>query len=163
MVYIKPLSEEKIQLYLSNYANNDNKIKIAFAHFRSLLEIGIRFESEKKTFEQMDEIILRSKEDPNKVIELRDFPDEKKFVFLNHIFDYLDIDKFGKYFVLRRVNLLCVDKKYYYLLEATKNGVVIKYEGENSYFKKLELKEGLNRGFIKKSNNPTYLRKYDYC
>lgn len=160
MDYVKPLSEEKIKLYLSNYAND--YLKRAFVYFRSFLNSNIKFESEKTTFSQMNGIKLRSKTDSNIVIELSDFYDEEKMDFINRIVKYLDIEKFGKYFILRIINLLCFDNNFYYLLQATKNGVIIEYKGENEHGRRLELKEGSNRGIIQKNNTPMYIKKWGY-
>ena len=160
MDYVKPLSEEKINLYLSNYA--DDYLRRAFVYFRYFLDYNIKFESEKTTFSQMNGIKFRSKKDPNRVIELSDFSYGDKRDFLNHIVDYLGIEKIGKYFIFREINLLYFDTNFYYLLESTKNGIITKYKGENEQMRILELKEGSNRGIIKQNNTPKYVKKWDY-
>lgn len=160
MDYVKPLSEEKIKLYLSNYA--DDYLRRAFVYFRYFLDYNIKFESEKTTFSQMNGIKFRSKTDSNRVIKLSDFSDEDKRDFLNHIVDYLGIEKIGKYFIFREIYLLYFDNNFYYLLEATKNGIITKYKGENEQMRILELKEGSNRGIIQKNSTPKYVKKWDY-
>ena len=126
------------------------------------MDYNIKFESEKTTFSQMNGIIFRSKNDPNRVIELSDFSYGDKRDFLNHIVDYLGIEKIGKYFIFREINLLYFDTNLYYLLESTKNGIITKYKGENEQIRILELKEGSNRGIIKQNNMPKYVKKWDY-
>lgn len=160
MDYVKPLSEDKIKLYLSNYA--DDYLRRAFVYFRFFLDCNIKFESEKTTFLQMNGIEFRSEIDSNRVTKLSDFSDEYKRAFLNHIVNYLGIEKIGKYFIFREINLLYFDNNFYYLLEATKNDIIIKYKGENEQMRILELKEGSNRGIIQKNNTPKYVKKWDY-
>ena len=159
MDYVKPLSEDKIKLYLSNYA--DDYTRRAFTYFRFFLDCNIKFESE-KTFSQMNGIEFHSEIDPNRVIKLSDFSDEDKRDFLNHIVDYLGIEKIGKYLIFRELFLFYFDNNFYYLLEATKNGIIVRYEGENEQGRTLELKEGSNKGIIQKNNTPKYVKKWDF-
>ncbi len=159
MDYVKPLSEEKIKLYLSNYA--DDYLRRAFVYFRFFLDCNIKFESE-KTFSQMNGIEFHSEIDSNRVIKLSNFSDEDKRDFLNHIVDYLGIEKIGKYLIFREIYLFYFDNDFYYLLEATKNGIIVQYKGENEQWRRLELKEGSNRGIIQKNNTPKYVKKWDF-
>lgn len=154
-MYIEPLSDKKLDFIAAQY---DIKTRQAFKVLKLTLDTGLRFHH-RRLLKKMDDYSLVYED---RTVHLSSFSEKEKNIFINILFEYLNLQRITKNLLLiRKLNLAHYNGKYYYLDGAIRSGNDIQIKGENGTWRKTTFLCPIDVSIANPRQSRTkYFRKY---